>query len=232
MYRKNYHCASIIQLLGKERFIVPFLLFAFFAQIFLGARLFSVAMDEQVHLPTGFVHLETKEAEFRKSNAPFVGMLAALPSFLFSKPDINTKDPDISSNNFWDFGNKFLFTNDAEKLVFSGRMVVAFLSLLMAFYVFRWAKELFGQKAGLLALFLFVFIPLVVGHSQLISTDIGLTVFFFISSYYFWKSFKEGNLKNKVFAGVFLGMALGTKFSGVLLLPLFCLLAFLKVQPW
>ena len=232
MYRKNYHCASIIQLLGKERFIVTLLLFAFFAQIFLGARLFSVAMDEQVHLPTGFVHLETKEAEFRKSNAPFVGILVALPSFLFSKPDINTKDPDISSNNFWDFGNKFLFTNDAEKLVFSGRMVVAFLSLLMAFYVFRWAKELFGQKAGLLALFLFVFIPLVVGHSQLISTDIGLAVFFFISSYYFWKSLKEQKLEHKVLSGLFLGMALASKFSGMLLVPLFILLTFIKVRPW
>src|SRR3989338_2434306 len=113
-------------------FLLFGLLLVFFAQIFLGARLFSVAMDEQIHLPAGFVHLDAKEIEFRKSNAPFIGMLAALPSFLFSKPNINIKEPDILSNNFWDFGNKFLFSNNAEQLMFSGRMVIAILSVLLA----------------------------------------------------------------------------------------------------
>src|SRR3989344_5823824 len=220
----------MIQFLGKEWFVVTLLLLVFFAQIFLGARLFSVAMDEQIHLPAGFVHLEAKEIEFRKSNAPFIGMLAALPSFLFSKPNINIKEPDILSNNFWDFGNKFLFSNNADRLVFFGRMVVALLSVLMAFYVFKWAKELFADKAGIFSLFLFVFIPVVVGHSQFISTDVGLAVFFFISCYYFWRSVKEGRLKHKVLAGVFLGMALGAKFSGVLLAPLFLLFALLTTS--
>ena len=75
--------------LAAKRFLVSLLLFLIFIQIFLGARLFSVAMDEQIHLPAGLVHLQSKEVEFRKSNAPWVGMLAALPSFLFSKPDDN-----------------------------------------------------------------------------------------------------------------------------------------------
>src|SRR3989344_8635341 len=132
----------------RMKILSPFLLFGllvfFFIQIFLGARLFSVAMDEQIHLPTGFVHLQSKEVEFRKSNAPFVGMLAALPGFLFSKPEIDTKDPAVLSNDFWNFGNRFLFSNNADSLVFSGRLVIIFLTLLLGFYVFRWASDLFG----------------------------------------------------------------------------------------
>src|SRR3989344_70183 len=210
-------------------FLLFGLLLFFFVQIFLGARLFSVAMDEQIHLPAGFVHLQTKEIEFRKSNAPFVGVLAALPGFLFEKPELDSNDADIISNNFWDFGNRFLFTHNADQLMFSGRMVVAVLSVLMAVYVFKWAKELFGEKAGLFALFLFVFIPTVVGHSQLISTDVGLAAFFLISSYYFWKSLKHNRLKYKILAGIFMGMALGAKFSGVLLAPLFLLFTLIAV---
>lgn len=205
--------------------LVFVLLAVFFVQIFIGAGLFSVAMDEQIHLPAGFVHLQAKEIEFRKSNAPFVGMLAALPSFLLSKPHIDLQDPEILNNNFWDFGNKFIFSNDAEQLIFTGRMVMAIISALMAVYVFKWAKELFSPGGGLFALFSFVFIPTVIGHSQLVSTDVGLAAFFFISSYYFWKSISASGIKYQILAGVFMGMALSAKFSGILLVPLFLLFA-------
>ena len=58
-------------------------------------------MDEQVHLPVGFVYLQTKDIEFGKSSAPFIGMLTALPGFLFSGPGIDLKDQLISNNDFW-----------------------------------------------------------------------------------------------------------------------------------
>jgi len=210
--------------------LVSLLLLLIFIQTFLGARLFSVAMDEQVHLPVGFVHLQSIEIEFDKSSTPFIGMLTALPGFLFSKPSINLSDQYILNNDFWNFGNKFLFSNNADQLVLWGRLVIIFLVLLLGVYVFKWAKELFGTKAGLFSLFLFAFIPVVIGHAQLISTDVGLTVFFFISSYYFWKSLTTPGVQrtpgvNQILAGVFMGMALGSKFSGVLLAPLFVLFA-------
>lgn len=208
-------------------FLVSLLLFLIFIQTFLGARLFSVAMDEQVHLSAGFVHLQSREIEFGKSSTPFIGMLTALPGFLFSKPAIDTKDQYILNNDFWNFGNKFLFSNNADQLVLWGRLVIIFLVILLGIYVFKWANELFGVKAGLFSLFLFAFIPTVIGHSQLISTDVGLAVFFFISSYYFWKFLKEKKRSHQVYAGIFMGMTLGAKFSGVLLVPLFLLFVFL-----
>ena len=214
----------------RSNLVLFLLLFLIFIQTFLGSRLFSAAMDEQAHLPAGFAHLQSKEIEFRKSNAPFIGMLAALPSFLFSKPGIDLKDSTVVDNDFWNFGNKFLFSNDTDGLLLSGRLVIIFLTLLLGLYVFRWASDLFGEKAGLFSLFLFAFIPTVIGHAQLISTDVGLAVFFFISTYYFWKSLKEEKLEHKILSGLFLGLALASKFSGALLVPLFILLAFVKVR--
>lgn len=213
-----------------KRFLVPLFLLVIFVQTFLGARLFGVAMDEQAHLPVGLVHLQSGKIEFDKSSAPFIGMLTALPGFLFSKPAIDLKDQLILNNDFWNFGNKFLFSNNADQLVLWGRLVMIFVVLLLGVYIFKWANELFGTKAGLFSLFLFAFIPVVIGHAQLISTDVGLAVFFFISSYYFWKSLTTLNVQrtfsvNRVLAGIFMGMALGSKFSGVLLVPLFLLFA-------
>src|SRR3989344_3722626 len=203
---------------SMTKWLLGLLLSVIFIQTFLGARVFSVAMDEQVHLPAGFVHLQAREIEFGKSSSPFIGMIPALRGFLFSKPIIDLKDQYILNNDFWNFGNKFLFSNNADKLVFEGRLVMIFLVLLLGVYVFKWSKELFGIKAGLFSLFLFAFYPTGIRHAQLISTDVVLAVFFFISCYYFWKS-------NKILAGVFMGMALGAKFSGVLLAPLFILFA-------
>src|SRR4030043_212174 len=57
------------------------------------------------------------------------------------------------------------------------------LAKLLGAFVYRWAADLAGWKAGLLALFLYALDPNIVAHAQVITTDMGVTVFGFAALY-------------------------------------------------
>jgi 4-amino-4-deoxy-L-arabinose transferase-like glycosyltransferase len=159
---------------------------------------------------------------------PLIKDLSAVP-LLFIK---NIKFPSEAKswkediNGQWDFGERFLFKNGnpTDKMIFWGRIPMILVLLLLGFYVFRWARELFGNKTALLSLFLFSFSPTLIANGRLVATDVGAAAGIFIATYYFVKFLKNSSAKNLIFAGIALGLAEIAKFSVILLFPIFGLL--------
>ena len=98
--------------------------------------------------------------------------------------------------------------------------------ILLGFYIFKWSRELFGNKAGLLSLFLFSFSPTFLAHGRLVTTDVGAAAGIFIASYYFIKALQSPSKRNIILAGIFFGLAELCKFSVILLIPFFAILGF------
>lgn len=113
------------------------------------------------------------------------------------------------------------------KLIFWARILTAFYSLLLGFYVFRWARELYGEKAGLFALSLYAFCPNIIAHAGLITTDLSLTCFSFIWLYYCWKTFNNYSIRNIIFSCLFFTLGLLSKYNFVMFLPIYIVLCFL-----
>jgi len=188
----------------------------------------SLTMDEVAHLPTGYSYLTQKDMRLNPEHPPLLKDLAAVP-LLFIK-DINFPSglPSWQEeiNGQWDFGFNFLYqsNNPADKMIFWGRIPMILILVILGFYVFRWTRELFGDKAGLLALFLFSFSPTFMAHGRLVTTDVGAAVGVFIATYYFVKTLKSPTKKNIILAGIAFGLAQLCKFSVILLVPFFALL--------
>ncbi len=117
------------------------------------------------------------------------------------------------------------FFNDADDLLFWGRLPILLLGILLAGLVFLWAKELFGLAGAVLAIALFCFDPNFIAHSGLITTDLGIAVFMFGAVYFFWRTLRRVDLINVLATSGFVALAFGSKFTAVLLLPIFLLLA-------
>lgn len=188
----------------------------------------SLTMDELAHLPAGYSYLTQKDMRLNPEHPPLMKDLAAVP-LLFIK-DINFPD-DIKAwkedvNGQWDFGNNLLYksSNPAEKMIFWGRIPMILILLLLGFYVFWWTREVFGNKASLIALFLYSFSPTLLAHGRLVTTDVAAAAGVFIATYYFVKFLKDPKKKNIIFAGIALGLAELLKFSLILLFPFFFLL--------
>ncbi len=189
----------------------------------------SVTMDELAHLPAGYSYLTQKDMRLNPEHPPLMKDLAAIP-LLFIKninfpSEIGAWKEDV--NGQWDFGFNFLYQNGnpVDKMIFWGRIPMILILILLGFYIFKWTKELFGQRAALLALFLFSFSPTFLAHGRLVTTDVGAAAGVFIATYYFIKTLQKSTKKNIISAGIAFCLAELCKFSVILLLPFFGLLA-------
>ncbi|MBU1255535.1 glycosyltransferase family 39 protein, partial [Patescibacteria group bacterium] len=208
--------------------------------LMLGLAFFSIkdranTMDELAHTPAGYSYIIKKDMRLNPEHPPLLKDLAGLSILIGSKitktliyfPD-QVKSWQEDLNGQWDFGREFLFrnNNDADKIIFFARLPMLLIMLVLGWYVFRWAREIYGNKAGLLALFLYSLSPTFLAHGRLVTTDVGAAAAFFISIYYLVKWLEKPNRKNMVIAGLVFGLALLTKFSLVLLIPYFIFIVF------
>ncbi|OGZ20744.1 MAG: hypothetical protein A2W55_00070 [Candidatus Nealsonbacteria bacterium RIFCSPHIGHO2_02_38_10] len=188
----------------------------------------SLTMDELAHLPAGYSYLTQKDMRLNPEHPPLIKDLSAIPLLFINginfPSEIKSWNQDI--NGQWDFGNSFLFqsNNPADQMIFWARIPMIFILILLGYYIFRWSRELFGNKAAILSLFLFCFSPTLLAHSRLVTTDVGAAAGAFIATYYFVKFLKNNSWKNLIIAGIVLGIAEMLKFSLILLFPAFGIL--------
>jgi hypothetical protein len=211
----------------RERLLLAVLLGAVFFQEFCSARLLNASSDETMHLPAGYTYWKTGDFRLNPEHPPFIKLLAALP-LLPMNPYVKWEDPTWSGDppDQVRFGVRFLYSSDpvlgkgaADRMLFWGRTPVMLLSVLLGWYVFLWARDLYGARAGLAALFLYAFCPNILAHSRFVTMDLGLSCFFVMTAFYVWRFSRSGGRRNAALAGVSLGLALATKFSAIILLP-------------
>jgi hypothetical protein len=127
------------------------------------------------------------------------------------------------------------FVNDGDDLLFWGRMPILVLGTVIGVFVFAWARNLFGLTGAVLPTALFCFEPNFIAHSGLVTTDIGVTLFMFGALYFLWRAFRCVSALNVMATSIFVGLALASKFTAVLLVPMFLLLGLAKIvtsAPW
>jgi len=209
----------------KTAIIVIALLLIIPVQAILSLRLKSLTFDETSHLPAGYTYLKTGDFRLNLEQPPLIKLLAALPLLA-----MDLKLP--LDNEYWrvasqyQFGSYFLYYtgNDAGRIILAGRIPVVLLSVMLAYFVFLWARKLYGEPAGLLALFLYAFCPNMLAHSRLVTMDFGAACFMFIACYTGWDYLEKPSFRKAVVSGVFLSLALVTKFSCAMLLPVFAII--------
>ncbi len=127
--------------------------------------------------------------------------------------------------------------NDGDRLLTLSRLMMVLVALLLGWYVFSWSFALYGNSGAIIAVVLYSFCPNILAHARLITPDIVLTTFFFATVYYFWRMLRENRLSVAVVGGIALGLALLSKYTAVLLVPLCVVLALFwlfrtKSLPW
>lgn len=193
----------------------------------------SGIVDEIAHIPAGYSYLKYSDYRLNPEHPPLVKDLAALP--LVFKSDI--KFPlEISAwkdevNGQWETGWKFIYEsgNNPEQIFFLTRLLPMLLIFLLGIYIYKWAKELWGVKAGLFAVLLYAFSPNIITHSHYVTTDFGVTVFLFICLYYFTKFVKKPGWRTLTCATISFALASLSKFSAIILIPYLALLLLVAI---
>jgi tetratricopeptide (TPR) repeat protein len=185
----------------------------------------SLTWDEDDHMFAGYMMWHTGDYGLNPEHPPLVKLLATLP--LLSEnlwvPPLRGRDFKVEA--YMD-GRDWLARNDgaSQRLVFRMRLAAGLLALGLSLVIFFAAREWFGTPAALIALTLAVFDPNLLAHSALVTTDIGVSLFFLASLYAFYRYVKQPSLLRLLLTGVAAGLLLATKHSGILLAPMLLLL--------
>jgi hypothetical protein len=120
------------------------------------------------------------------------------------------------------FGQIFVYdgTNDAEAMMFGGRLVQVALTLLGGAFVFWWAKRLAAPTAALLALATYVANPLVLGYGHLIITDVGGMVMIPIAVFALGRFVEHPGRTTALWAGATVACSAAMEYKSLVLGPI------------
>lgn len=182
----------------------------------------SVTTDEVPHIAAGYSYVAFRDYRLNPEHPPLVKALAGL-SISTLNPVYPTEKFYVPKADQYVNGYKFLFErgNDADAILFRGRLPVVMITGLLGALVFLWSRELNGLGAALFSLVLLAFDPNLIGHGHLVTQDAALAAAVVASLYLFWKYIQQPRMSLLVASGVVFGLALLTKFSSPLLLPVF-----------
>lgn len=182
-------------------------------------RTWSATFDEGAHLPAGYTYLAQGDHRLNPEQPPLVKLLAAA-ALLPLRPAFKPDDAAWAAASQWELGRRFLYRwNDADRLLFWGRLPVVALACVLASIVFLWSRNRFGTPSAALALLLCVLSPDVLAHGQIVTTDLALALFFFATVLAFDRLTTRATPPRLAGAGLALGAAFATKFSAPILLP-------------
>ena len=164
----------------------------------------SLTWDEGDHIFAGYMSWKTHDFGLNPEHPPLMKLLGTVP--LLHLP---LKVPALQHRFFKDEayydGRELLFGNapefSAESLTFRVRMAAGVVAILMGLLVFVAAREMFGVGSAFVALVLLTFEPTVLAHGAFVTTDTGVSCFFFAAVYAFYRYCRVGSAGQLVVAG-------------------------------
>ena len=168
------------------------------------------------HLPAGYTYVRTGDFRLNPQHPPLIKALAGVPLLLLDLAPVG-RTPGWVDADEWVFGRAFLTRNSTpmERIVLLARLPMVAVGVLLGATLFLWARELWGYGAALFVLLLYVLCPNVLGHTALVTTDVGVSCFTIVTLYALWRLVKGGKRRDAVVCGIALGLTLLAKYTGV-----------------
>ena len=183
----------------------------------------GVTFDEVTHLPAGLAAVATGELRLNPQHPPLVKLLAGAAAATAS-PRLPLDGAEYRDGREWQFGYRTLFGsgNDGQELLRRGRLAIVALSALAGVVLWAWSRVWWGAGGGLLTLALYAFSPTVLAQARLVTMDLAVAAASAAAIAAWWRATRGPERRRRVWgivAGVCLGLALGAKFSALLLPP-------------
>jgi hypothetical protein len=180
------------------------------------------AWDEPCHIAAGMEWVDRGTYHLDPVHPPLSRIAMGLPLFLAGVRYPAELSSDLPSGFplYWVVGRNLLYGDGhyLRNLSLARSGMLPFLFLASAI-VFLWTRRAFGDVAALVSVFLFTTLPIVLGFSGVAYTDIPATAtqLMALLSIALW--LEKPSLKSSLFLGFAVGLALLSKFTSLVYLP-------------
>jgi len=208
---------------NATRLAACFLILLFAAQAFGSLFHKSATVDEVLYIPAGYVYWKSGSYMLNPETPPLPRILCGIPLLLLTNINYDPKEPVAAFNDRYHWSFRFLFFQNAVvagKMIFYSRIPTILMGMALLAAIYAWTSKLFGSMAGLFSLGLAAFEPNLIAHSSLATTDLytAAMLFFTVFSFWIWRQNPDEN-KLLLIPGLFLGLALLSKSSAWLMVP-------------
>ena len=179
---------------------------------------FNHTMDEPAHIACGMEWLDRGVYRWEPQHPPLARALSAVGPYLLGVRSQGTPKTDLLS--MWREGTAILYHGQRYDLTLS----LARLGILPFFWiacaaVYVWSRRLFGRAVAVLGLFLFTFLPPVLAHAGLATTDMALTGLLAAGFVAGIGWLERPSVKAGAAFGALTGLMTLSKFSGLVFFP-------------
>lgn len=184
----------------------------------------SLTMDEPVHIVRGAALWQTGDTRLQYEHTPLahwaIGSLFPLAENL---PQIDQL-PDWKAVQHIPLTEQFLWQADPSPnlnlVVLLARLPVIFAGLFLGAVLVRWGKDSLSLVGQVVVMVFYAFSPNLLAHFSLATTDGMLTAVYLIAVFALWRFWQRPGWRRWLLASVLLGLALTTKLTALVLLPL------------
>jgi len=190
----------------------------------LASRRNATTFDEIVLMAGGARGYETGRWDIAPEHPPLMQYLYGLPIWL-SHPTYPEQQvaPVTQARDFsyrYEYSRAFFWTagNDPERIAFLGRSVAALFAGLLALAAYGFVRRQ-GSTAAVLAAVLVAFLPDVVAHGGVAYNDLPLALAYLLAVQALDAAVRRPSVGRGAVAGLCVALALGVKFSAIILAP-------------
>jgi hypothetical protein len=205
-------------------FAAAFVLLALFVcGLYSASETKSPAWDEPGHIAAGAAYVQRGSLAVNPQHPPLLKALSGI-GLTFSGaqwPDVPQARDLLNGDQRWqwDIGSLMLIKAGVDRALRWARLPMMLVGVLAGVVIFLWGRQIGGDLAGLCGLLLYVLDPTIAGHAFLVTLDVGLGAFSLLFLFCLWNYVRAPGRATLAFSGVTLGLALCTKFSSIVLLP-------------
>jgi hypothetical protein len=202
-----------------------------FALILLGSiriaatyTVFNHVVDEPLHIACGMEWLDKGVYVWEAQHPPLSRVAAALGPYLLGIRSQGTRKTDLISH--WHEGTRILYYgHHYDRTLAMARLGTLPFFWIACLAVYWWGRRYFSRAVGVISVFLFSFIPPVLAHASLATTDMAFTAFFATAFLAGLVWIEEPTRSHAVWFGIASGLMMLSKFSCLAFFPAAAVLA-------
>ncbi len=211
--------------------ILPALLLGLHAALMIdAARRTSVTWDEVVYPAAGYSYWKTGKLWMNTEHGPLSKLLIALP-LLPLRLELPLESPAWASRDGYRLGFEFLHHNNrpAQMILFWSRVPCILFSVATGLLLFLWVRSIWGPAGGVISLVSYISTPLFLSRAHLALLEMPMYFFMLLSLCLHAQAARHKTARLWFLCGISLGLALACKVLAVSLVPVYLLLATVKI---
>ena len=186
----------------------------------------SQTSDELPHVTAGYAYDHFRDYRMHSENGNLPQRIFGLPPLLM---DVKFPMDEVlwQRSVYWQLSWDFFYGlgNPTDRMLQWARGLNALFGVALGAFIYFVAQKWHGHPGGLLSLGFYVLCPNFLAHSALATSDIAGTLFLTLGAWFFWQHLARRDVISGAVAGLLGGLALVAKFNGILLIPIYALLA-------